>query len=39
VPQLPGAEAMMAKDEASRGLGMELIAEFHGRSHELGPAS
>ncbi len=60
MPQLPGVEAMMAKDEASRGLGIELIhqgeeraglydvtvrrggeviAEFRGRSHELGPAS
>ena len=59
VPRLPGVEAMMANDEASRGLGIELvsqdegravtrmtvrrdgdvIAEFRGRSHQLGPAS
>ncbi len=39
MPHLPGVEAMMANDEASSGLGIELIAEFRGRSHELGPAS
>jgi hypothetical protein len=39
VTHLPGVEAMMAKDEASHGLGIEVIAEFRGRSHELGRAS
>ena len=39
MPQLPAVEAMMARDEASRGLGIELIAEFRGRSHQLEPAS
>ena len=39
MPHLPGVEAMMAKDEASRGLGSEVIAEFRGRSHQLGPVS
>ena len=57
----PSVDAMMAKDEASRALGIELvdqgegwavtrmtvrddrdedvIAEFRGRSHQLGPDS
>ncbi len=46
VPRLPSVEAMMANDEASRGLGIELvdrdgdvIAEFRGRSHQVGPVS
>ncbi len=39
MPHLPGVEAMMANDEASSGRGGEVIAEFRGRSHELGPAS
>jgi len=32
VPHLPGVEAMMAKDEASRGLGIELIDQAEGRA-------
>jgi acyl-coenzyme A thioesterase PaaI-like protein len=32
VPHLPGVEAMMAKDEASRGLGIELIDQGEGRA-------
>jgi len=39
VPQPSGVAEMMAKDEASRGLGIELVAEFRGRSHQLGAAS
>ena len=59
MPRRPSVEAMMANDEASRGLGIELvdqgegravtrmtvrrdgdvIAEFRGRSHQLGPVS
>jgi len=32
VPRLPGVEAMMAGDEASRGLGIELIDQGEGRA-------
>jgi acyl-CoA thioesterase len=32
VPQLPAVEAMMARDEASRGLGIELIEQGEGRA-------
>jgi acyl-CoA thioesterase len=32
VPQLPAAEAMMARDEASQGLGIELIDQGEGRA-------
>ena len=32
MPHLPGVEAMMAKDEASRGLGIELIDQGEGRA-------
>jgi len=32
VPQLPSVEAMMAKDEASRSLGIELIEQGEGRA-------
>ena len=32
MPHLPGVETMMAKDEASRGLGIELIDQGEGRA-------
>ena len=32
MPQLPAVEAMMAKDEASRRLGIELIDQGEGRA-------
>jgi phenylacetic acid degradation protein PaaD len=32
VPQLPAVEAMMARDEASRGLGIELTEQGEGRA-------
>jgi acyl-CoA thioesterase len=32
VPQLPSVEAMMARDAASRGLGIELIDQAEGRA-------
>ena len=32
MPQLPSVEAMMAKDEASRSLGIELIEQGEGRA-------
>jgi acyl-CoA thioesterase len=32
VPQQPAVEAMMARDEASRGLGIELIDQGEGRA-------
>ena len=32
VPRLPGVETMMANDEASRGLGIELIDQGEGRA-------
>ncbi len=32
MPQLPSVEAMMAKDEASRGLGIQLIDQGEGRA-------
>jgi phenylacetic acid degradation protein PaaD len=35
VPQLPAVEAMMARDEASRGLGIELVDQGKGREDML----
>jgi acyl-CoA thioesterase len=32
VPHLPSVEAMMARDEASRGLGIELVDRGEGRA-------
>jgi acyl-CoA thioesterase len=32
VPHLPSVEAMMARDEASRGLGIELVDQGEGRA-------
>jgi acyl-CoA thioesterase len=32
VPQLPSVEAMMARDEASRRLGIELVDQAEGRA-------
>ena len=32
MPQLPSVEAMMARDEASRGLGIELVDQGEGRA-------
>ena len=32
MPRLPGVEAMMANDEASRGLGIELVDQDEGRA-------
>jgi acyl-CoA thioesterase len=32
VPQVPSVQAMMARDEASRGLGIELIDHAEGRA-------
>jgi acyl-CoA thioesterase len=32
VPQVPSAQAMMARDEASRGLGIELVDHAEGRA-------
>ena len=32
MPQQPAVEAMMARDEASRGLGIELIGQGQGRA-------
>jgi acyl-CoA thioesterase len=32
VPQVPSVQAMMARDEASRGLGIELVDHAEGRA-------
>ena len=32
MPQVPGAQAMMARDAASRGLGIELVDHAEGRA-------
>lgn len=32
MPQVPSAQAMMARDEASRGLGIELVDHAEGRA-------